>query len=162
VRHVVGAAFGSQVQVDLVDRIRASPWHQPDLALVAEVDGAVVGHVVVSHARLRHAGGERRIGVLSPLAVAPAHQGAGIGGALVREVVAAADRTGLPLVVLEGSPGYYRRFGFRSCASLGIELDLPAWAPPEAAQVFALSSYDGQDPTLRGRVVYPPAFDGLP
>ena len=40
---------------------------------------------------------------------------------------------------------------------------LPAvdWAPSEAGQVMLLSGYDADDATLRGRVVYPAAFDGL-
>ncbi|MEY2405696.1 MAG: putative acetyltransferase, partial [Acidimicrobiaceae bacterium] len=38
----------------------------------------------------------------------------------------------------------------------GIRIDLPSWASPEAAQVLRLRSYD---PSIRGRVVYPPAFD---
>ena len=38
----------------------------------------------------------------------------------------------------------------------GIEIALPDWAAPEAAQVMRLSKYD---PSLTGRVVYPPAFD---
>jgi putative acetyltransferase len=90
------------------------------------------------------------------LAVHPDFQGTGFGTALVRAVPARADESGEPLVVLEGAPGYYGRFGFEPSAPHGIEiLTLPSWAPPEAAQILRLSSYD---PTIRGRVVYPPAF----
>ena len=46
-------------------------------------------------------------------------------------------------------------------SSYGIEIHLPSWAPPEAAQVKLLTSFDPDDPTLRGTVVYPVAFDGL-
>ena len=41
-----------------------------------------------------------------------------------------------PLVVLEGNPLYYGRFGFEHSRRYGIEIDLPSWAPPEAAQVL--------------------------
>jgi putative acetyltransferase len=58
--------------------------------------------------------------------------------------------------VLEGSPVYYGRFGFEPSADYGIHLPLPDWAPPEAAQVLRLRNYD---PSIRGHVVYPPAFD---
>ena len=37
----------------------------------------------------------------------------------------------------------------------GIHIDLPDWAPPEAAQVLWLRAHD---PAVRGRVVHPPAF----
>jgi putative acetyltransferase len=67
----------------------------------------------------------------------------------------AADRLGEQLVLLEGSPAYYPRFGFRDCRPFGIQISLPDWAPPEAAMVFTLSAYDRR---TRGRLVYPPAF----
>ena len=161
IRRLVSAAFGSDVEADLVDRIRASPEYVADMALVAEVDGEAVGHVMVSAAKLRHASGERAISMLSPLAVRPDRQRQGVGAALVEAVLAVADERGEPLVVVEGDPAYYSRFGFEHSLLHGIEIDLPDWAPPEAAQVKRLAAFDSTDSTLRGTVVYPPAFDGL-
>ncbi len=161
IRRVVTAAFGSDAEADLVDRIRTSPGYVAELALVAELDSEVVGHVMISHAVIRHAAGERRIAMLSPLAVAPDRQREGIGGLLVRAVVAAADHRREPIVILEGSPDYYGRFGFEHSVRHGIEIELPSWAPPEAAQVRLLDAFDPDDATLRGQVVYPAAFDGL-
>lgn len=161
IRRVVAAAFGSDVEADLVDRIRASPEYIAECALVAEDDGDIVGHVMVSHAVLRNGDGDRAISMLSPLAVLPDRQGRGIGSALVRAVLTAADDRGEPLVVLEGSPAFYGRVGFEHAQLHGIEIDLPAWAPPEAAQVARLRAHDAEDPSLRGKVVYPAAFDGL-
>lgn len=63
-----------------------------------------------------------------------------------------------PLIVLEGAPGYYARFGFEPAIDHGITLPLPDWAPPEAAQVLRLTN---DDPALRGRVNYPASFDVL-
>ena len=162
IRRVVAAAFGSDVEPDLVDRIRASPEYIADLALVAVDDGGeVVGHVMISHAVIRGDHGERRIVMLSPLAVAPERQRAGIGGELVRAALDGANERGEPLVALEGDPAYYARFGFEHARPLGIELPLPDWAPPEAGQVARLDAWDADDPTLRGTVVYPAAFDGV-
>jgi putative acetyltransferase len=103
-------------------------------------------------------GTSHRVALLSPLAVDPAHQRDGIGGALVREVCARADAAGDPLVVLEGSPAYYPRFGFVDARTHGITLPLPDWAPPEAGQVLPLTA---DDPAITGRVVYPPPFEGV-
>jgi putative acetyltransferase len=161
IRHLVAAAFGSEVEAELVDRIRTSPEYVAEMALVAEVDGEVVGHVMVSNAVLRSNHGDRQICMLSPLAVRPDRQKAGIGHALVSAVLVVADERGEPLVVLEGSPTYYRRFGFEHSIGCGIEIDLPEWAPPEAAQVRRLRSFDPNDATLRGKVIYPKSFDGL-
>jgi putative acetyltransferase len=149
---VVAAAFSSPNEARLVALIRASEHYVPAWSLVAERDGRIVGHVMVSYALL----GPRRIPMLSPLAVAPDVHNQGIGGALVREVCALVDAAGEPFVVLEGSPLYYSRFGFEPSAPLGVVLPLPGWAPPEAGQLLRLRGYD---PSLRGNVVYPPAFD---
>ena len=65
-----------------------------------------------------------------------------------------ADKRGEPLVVVLGHPMYYPRFGFRPAASLGIEPPDP-WMPAEAFMVVPLGAYE---PTLRGRVTFPPTF----
>ena len=156
IRSVVEAAFGSPAEARLVEAIRGSESFIDGLSLVAELAGAVVGHVMISYVGLRSSDGPRRIASLSPLAVAPAHQREGIGSALVTAVTAAADDRGEPLVVLEGDPAYYGRFGFEHSVPHGITIDLPSWAPPEAAQLKRLGSYD---PSLQGHVVYPPTFD---
>lgn len=161
IRQVVALAFGSDVEAILVDRIRASPEYVPEMALVAEIDGDVVGHVMISHAAIRSDNGERRISMLSPLAVTPDRQRSGVGSALVRTATAIADERGESVVILEGSPDYYGRLGFEHALLWGIDIHLPDWAPPEAAQVMRLSAFDPDDASLRGTAVYPEAFDGL-
>lgn len=155
---VVEAAFGSAAQARLVEAIRASAHYVAELALVAERDGEVVGHVMISAATLRDdsTGAERPIAMLSPLAVLPSLHGEGLGTELVRAVTRRAEERGEPLVVLEGSPAFYARSGFEPAAPRGIRVPVPDWAPPEAGQLIRLAGYD---PSMRGRVVYPPAFD---
>jgi putative acetyltransferase len=153
---VVEAAFGSPAEAHLVNAIRSSEFAIPELSLVAERDGRIVGHVVVSRAEVRDGEHRRLIAMLSPLAVQPVEQGQGIGSMLVRTVTARAAALGEPVVVLEGNPAFYGRLGFEPAAEYGLTLPLPSWAPPEAAQVLRLAD---DDPPPRGQVVYPPAFD---
>jgi putative acetyltransferase len=153
---VVEAAFNSSVEARLVAAIRASENFLPELSLVAEAEGRIVGHVMVSVVHLHHGDRRHRIASLSPLAVAPEHQRRGIGSALVREVTARADSSAEPVVVLEGDPAFYGRLGFQPSEGYGIHIPLPSWAPPEAAQVLPLGNYDS---SIRGHLVYPPAFD---
>ena len=54
---------------------------------------------------------------------------------------------------------FFHRLGFEHSLTYGIEIQLPDWAPAEAAQIVRLWSFDARDPTLRGTVVYPAAFD---
>lgn len=157
---VVSRAFeGRPAVADMVRAIRGSSRYRPGLAFVARAGGEVVGFVMLSGTDLVDGtGGRREVLTLTPLAVAPGHERCGIGSALVRAALRAADAAGEPLVVLEGSPEYYGRLGFRRAADHGIDLDLPEWVPPEAAQVYALSAYV---PALKGHIEYPPAIAAL-
>lgn len=157
ITEVVTAAFGSDFEGGLPAAIRASDNYIPASALVAVHDGRVVGHVMIAYVALRAEDGQlRRVASLSPLAVAPDAQGRGVGRALVRAAVAVAELRGEPLVVLEGSPQYYAALGFEHSVAFGVSINLPEWAPPEAAQLMRLSAYD---PTITGTVVYPDYFD---
>ena len=162
IKDVVATAFDSPVEAKLVDDIRSSPEYVPEFALVAETDSGsdrtVIGHVMISGCELRDTGSVTAIKMLSPLAVHPDWQRRGVGGALVKSVVDRADEAGEPLVIVEGNPAYYNRFGFGPAKDHGITINVPDWAPPEAGQVIRLGHYD---PDLIGTVVYPKAFDGI-
>lgn len=68
---IVEAAFGSSAEVRLVNEIRASEFAIRELPLVAERDGRVVGHVMISYAEVDDGQRRPRIAMLSPLAVTP-------------------------------------------------------------------------------------------
>lgn len=92
--------------------------------------------------------------VLSPLGVAPQHQHRGVGSALVRYGLDELSRRGVPLVFLEGSPVYYRRFGFS--AGSAHRFRRPSLRIPEAAfQVKTLPAYE---PWMTGTLVYRQTF----
>ncbi len=158
VSSVLAAAFGSPEVARLVEAIRDSPQFVPDLSLVAEVGGQIVGHVMISYAAIRHDGIESPIALLSPLGVAPQWQKRGVGSELVGRVTRLAEERGEPVVVLEGAPAFYGRLGFEFSVPYGIHISLPSWAPPEASQVLRLTGYTGAP---RGLVVLPPAFDAV-
>lgn len=150
------AAFGRDDEAQLVERIGASPWAVPELSLVAEEDARVVGHILFSHVELATEQGSHMVLALGPMAVLPDRQGEGVGSALVRAGLEAADQLGEALVIVLGHAGYYPRFGFVRSDQLGIS------PPPEYPQshffALPLSAYE---PNLRGYVVYPPTFAGL-
>ena len=153
IRAVNEAAFPTSAEADLVERIRASDGFVPELSLVAEgPDGAIVGHLLLSRALL--AG--QPVLALAPMAVLPDRQRQGVGSALVVAGLDAAEAAEETLVIVLGHPWFYPRFGFRSASRYGI---LPPAAWPDAAfMAKPLTRYRGD---LRGRVDYPPTFDGL-
>ena len=61
---------------------------------------------------------------------------------------------GLALVLVLGHPTYYPRFGFRPASELGLAPP-SAEIPDEAFMAVPLKTYDE---SIRGRVVFPPAF----
>ncbi len=158
IHDVVFGAFASENEAGLVGRIRASENFVPEWSLVAELEGELVGHVMASYVSLVDGNVHRRVPSLSPLSVVFDHQNRGIGSALVPALAAVVGDTGEPLMVLEGDPKYYSRFGFESATALGVHIHLPSWAPPEAAQVLRLAAYS---PEYQGQIVYPPAFDDV-
>ena len=150
-------AFDGTIEPELVDTIRASARFVPELSLVAEQDGEIVGHVMLSYVDIEP--GSHRVLQVGPLAVSPPHQRRGIGSALMREAIRLADGRGEPLLLIEGNPRYYERFGFIRSGERGIE-------PPPAAlgpQYFMIRPLEAYDPGLQGRAVYPPeTFGTLP
>jgi putative acetyltransferase len=156
IRHVVDEAFGDTITGDLVEMIRASDRYVAELSLVAVSAGLTLGHVISSYVDL--VPGKRRVLQVGPLAVVPSHQRTGIGSALMQETIRLADERGEPLLLIEGNPKYYERFGFRRADEVGIE------PPPEAhgPQFFMLRPLGAYDPSATGRAVYPPeTFGGV-
>lgn len=153
VRAVVGAAFGEERVVRLLAGLRCPPaWL--DVSLVAEADGAVVGHVSLSRGWVDAPREIVEVLVLSPLSVRPDHQGRGVGGELVNAALTAGTARDEPLVFLEGSPRYYPRFGFVPGESMGFSAP-SVRIPGPAFQVYPLPSYQ---PWMRGALVYPDVF----
>ena len=151
IRRIDEEAFGRSVEADVVDAIRLSDRFVPDLSLIALSEGQSLGHVLLSYVHVDP--GAHPVLQLGPLAVLPAHQRRGIGSALMRHALRAADRRGEPLVLVEGAPAYYERFGFEPSGRIGIEP--PRGVTPEYFMARTLRSYD---PALRGRAVYSQAF----
>ena len=130
--------------------MRAAPGWLPPLSLVAESDGAVVGHVVGTRGAVD---GVPAVG-LGPLSVHPGAQRRGIGSLLVHAVLAAAEARDEILVALLGEPAFYGRLGFEAAADHGIEAPDPAWG-----RFFQVRLLGG--PAPRGRFTYAEPFDRL-
>jgi len=136
------AAFGGDTEAVLVDRLRLSDAFDPALSVVAVDDGEVVGHILLTRARIVGAETIEPALALAPMAVIPARQREGIGTRLMAHALDAARALGYGLVIVLGHPEYYPRFGFVPASRFGIRCPFEApdqafmalWLAPEHAK----------------------------
>lgn len=148
------AAFDPDPRVaELVRRLRALDALITELNLVAQVEHTIVGHIMFSRARISSG---HELALLSPLSVLPTFQRQQIGTALMHYALTWLEASPYPLVILEGVPWYYPRFGFVPAHPLGI--DPPFDLPQAVWQAYRLPAYSAQ---VKGMVHYPEPFDFL-
>jgi len=112
-----GKWYSDQTEYLVIKRLREAG--AMSLSLVAETDGKVIGHVAFSVVTIN--GKNVDWFGLGPVAVSPELQKQGIGSKLIREGLLLIKEKGAKGCVLEGDPGYYQRFGFRSYPGLFYE-----------------------------------------
>jgi len=148
------AAFEGDDEANLVDALRDGGF--VEVALVAEVDGKVVGHILFSRVTIDTKSGAIDALSLAPMAVIPRHQRKGSGTMLVESGLAACREQGHRIVVVLGYPEFYSRFGFSS--ELAKQIESPfgggeAWMAMELTG-NSLMGIDGQ-------IEYSPPFLAL-
>lgn len=153
VREVNLLAFETNLEADLVDAVR--PTAQPLISLVAEVDHAVVGHILFTPVTVRDGGTSSKAIGLGPMAVLPELQRRGIGSRLVEAGLEACRELGEHVVVVLGHAEYYPRFGFRPAAGYGIRYRGPNFDPFFFVAELETGALEG----LRGMVEYLPEFE---
>ena len=134
---------------NLIGRLRKSAGYVPELELVAELDGQIAGHIMLTKIPI----GDTEQLILAPLAVAPGKQKQGIGGALIKRAHETAQKAGYKLVLLVGHPAYYPRFGYRPAADFGLTCSPDI--PPEC---FMAADLTGGCEKLDALVSFPSVF----
>ena len=150
-------AFPTADMADLVDAVRSSASFVPTLSLVAvAADGTILGHAMMSRVDFVPDGEDATREpalALGPIAVLPPHQGRGIGGALLAELLGEADTHPEAFSVVHGAPALFATLGYRPAADSGIRGPFGEDDP-----AFAVRFRPGAGVPREGAVVYPPGF----
>jgi predicted N-acetyltransferase YhbS len=132
---LLDACFGANRRLRTCQRLRDGRAPAQGLAFSALHQGRLVGTVRLWHVSV----GSVPALVLGPLAVDPSCREFGVGAALMRHALAAAQAAGHGAVILLGDAPYYARFGF-SALKTG-ELSLPG--PFERDRLLGLELREG-------------------
>lgn len=134
---------------DLVNSLRNSDASIPELSLVAEIEGKLVGHIMFTEAKVA----ENIVLVLAPLSVLPENQKQGIGTALMKKAHKIARELGYQYSLVLGSEKYYPRVGYTPAEGFGIEV-------PEgiASANFMAMKLQPNAVSISGKVTYAKEF----
>ena len=146
-------AFGQPQEAVLVDQLRAEGFAA--IALVAELAGQIVGHILFSPVQIVSDIGTEQGLALAPVAVEPDQQRTGIGSSLIRAGLETATNKAERFVLVLGEPAYYNRFGFSAA------LTTPLSSPYAGEYFMALELQPNALQGVQGEVCYAEPFSRL-
>jgi predicted N-acetyltransferase YhbS len=106
---------------DYVIKLRASGNYIPELALVAEESGKLIGYIMLTKTYVSRSNSKFEALLLAPLCIALEQRNLGIGSKLVVEGLKLTKNLGYTTVFVVGNPLFYSRFGFQSSVHFGIK-----------------------------------------
>lgn len=134
---------------ELVNALRKSSSYIPELSLVAEIDGKVVGYIMFTKVHI-----EQNVALaLAPLAVLPEYQKQGIGKELIKEGHKRAAQLGYGYSVVLGSETYYPQMGYLPAKQFHITP--PFDVPDPNYMVYPLNKNSNK---VKGTVIYAKEF----
>ena len=104
--------------------IRDHPDFLPELDLVIEADGRIIGNIMYTKSTLLSVMGEKReILTFGPVSILPEYQRKGYGRQLMEESFRRAVNLEYEVIVIVGDPNNYVGCGFQSCKKHQISLE---------------------------------------
>ncbi|MFI3214397.1 MAG: N-acetyltransferase [Eubacteriales bacterium] len=150
IKKLIKAAFESAEHTDgneynLADSLRMSNGFIKELALVAEEENEIIGHIMFTEVKVGD-----NIGIaLAPLSILPKAQNKGVGTALMKTAHNIAAKMNYGFSVVLGSDKYYPRVGYKTASEYGILA--PFDVPNENFMVLFLNENISH---IKGTVVY--------
>ena len=142
----------------LVHKLRKSPAFVPELDLVAELDGKIVGHIIYSASKIVDTN-DKSFETLTfgPLSVHPDYQSMGVGKALMHRSFEIARKMGHKAVIIFGFPDYYPRIGFERAGDYGITTSDGKTFDPFMVYLLYEGALDG----IKGKYYTDPVYESL-
>jgi len=146
--------YSSHTEQFIVEKLRKSDAFISELSLVAELEGQLVGYIILSKIHIDSSNHLIDALSLGPVAVLPEFQKQGIGGQLIKKAHKIAKSLGHEIIILLGHKDYYPRFGYELTSKYGIQL--PFDSAPENCMVLGLNTNSLKG--VSGKVVYSKPF----
>jgi predicted N-acetyltransferase YhbS len=152
-------AFANEIHSDhqeefLVERLRKSEAFVPELSLVAESEGKILGFILLTKIKIKNGKEEFESLALAPVAVHPDFQNQGIGGKLIRFAHEKAKEHNYTSIALLGHENYYPKFGYQLAKN--FEIQFPFDVPDENCMMIELLENSLQK--VSGTISYPKEF----
>ena len=151
--------------VALVEEIRDSQYHIPELSFVAELDGKVVGHFMFSRFPLSATpngghgdGADSGIVMLAPVSVHADYFRQGIGTAMLKLGIEQVKKRGYRGITVEGNYRFYNQVGFRTSSEFGI-FPTSGYPMKEPRCMMCQETYEGSLKGVQGYIVYDMYFN---
>ena len=129
----------------MVHVIRSHQDYIPELDLIAEINGEIVGHIIYTKSKLVDENGvEKDILSFGPLSVSPTHQRKGIGKKIQAASFEKAVEMGYGSVVIFGNPGNYVTSGFKSCKKYNVCMKNDIYPTPLLVKELMSGAFDGR------------------
>ncbi len=146
--------------VALIEEIRDSEYRIPELSLVAEKDGGIVGHFLFSRFPLSrtpeggHGGAkETDIVMLAPVSVHADYLRQGVGTAMLKLGIEEVKKRGYKGIIVEGNNKFYNTVGFCTSSEYGI-YPVSGYPMIEPRCQMAMETFPGSLKGKGGYVVY--------
>ena len=123
----------------LAHTLRSHEDFIPQLDLVIELDGQVIGNILYTRTKLIEKSGLKKdILTFGPVCILPEYQRKGYGKRLMEYSFERAASLGYEAIVIFGDPNNYVSRGFQSCKKLGVSLENGSY--PAAMMIKELCS----------------------
>ncbi|MBQ3961114.1 MAG: N-acetyltransferase, partial [Muribaculaceae bacterium] len=116
----------------VLNQFRNKPDFIPELDLVMEKDGMIIGHIMFSKAQLVLDEGTRKPSwTFGPISIHPSYKRKGYGLELLNYALDKAREMGIGFLCMEGNINFYKHAGFSLASKMGIHYH----AEPREAEV---------------------------